>query len=50
MAALLGAAPIAAGQGAGGEVWRPLGKFQSLKDNRLPVYSAEEEVFALTGD
>jgi multidrug efflux pump subunit AcrB len=76
MAALLGAAPIAAGQGAGGEVRRPLGmciigglvfsqlitlyltptvylylgKFQSLQSSRLPVYSAEEEVFAPTGD
>ncbi|MCU1338786.1 MAG: acriflavin resistance protein [Bryobacterales bacterium] len=76
MAALLGAAPIAAGQGAGGEVRRPLGmciigglvfsqlitlyltptvylylgKFQSLKNNRHPVYSAEEEAFAPTGD
>jgi HAE1 family hydrophobic/amphiphilic exporter-1 len=76
MAALLGAAPIAAGLGAGGEVRRPLGmciigglvfsqlitlyltpavylylgKFQSLKNNRLPVYSAEEEAFAPTGD
>jgi hydrophobic/amphiphilic exporter-1 (mainly G- bacteria), HAE1 family len=76
MAALLGAAPIAAGQGAGGEVRRPLGmciigglvfsqlitlyltpavylylgKFQSLKDSRLPAYSAEEDVFAPAGD
>jgi len=73
---LLGAAPIAAGQGAGGEVRRPLGmciigglvfsqlitlyltpavylylgKFQSLKNNRLPMYSAEEEAFARIGD
>ena len=75
MAALLGAAPIAAGQGAGGEVRRPLGmciigglvfsqlitlyltptvylylgKFQSLKSDRVPVY-AEEEELAPAGD
>jgi hypothetical protein len=31
-------------------VYLYLGKFQSLKNNRLPVYSAEEEAFAPTGD
>ena len=31
-------------------VYLYLGKFQSLNKNRMPVYSAEEEAFAPTGD